>query len=142
MQTQHRANAGHVLIAMLCMALFAPAWIHAQTPGQPDDPRLAGFKGKIAKSFKDSKQDWPERPKAVAGAPNVLVILQGDVGFGQIGAYGGLSKTPNIDQLAAGGLAFTNLHTPALCSPARPSLRVGWASNPGSEAHCKTQRPA
>ena len=64
-------------------------------------------------------------PKAPAGAPNVLVILLDDVGFGQVGAYGGLTETPNIDQLAAGGLTYTNFHTPALCSPARAAILAG-----------------
>ncbi|MFN9975981.1 MAG: hypothetical protein ACK58T_39415, partial [Phycisphaerae bacterium] len=64
---------------------------------------MAGFKGKIAKKYEDSVEDWPQRPKAPAGAPNVLVILLDDVGFGQLGAYGGLTNTPNLNKLAAGG---------------------------------------
>lgn len=90
-----------------------------------DDPRMAGFKGKIAQNYADSVEDWPERAKAPEGAPNVLVILLDDVGFGQIGAYGGLTETPNIDQLAADGLTYTNFHTPALCSPARAAILAG-----------------
>ena len=75
----------------------------AQSP-PPDDPRMAGFRGKIAQKYQDSKEDWPQRPQAPADAPSILVILLDDTGYGQLGAYGGLIKTPNIDRLAAGGL--------------------------------------
>ena len=90
-----------------------------------EDPRMAGFKGKIAKKYEDSKEDWPVRPKAPAGAPNVLVILLVDTGFGQLAAYGGLIETPNMDKLAAGGLTYTNFHTTALCSPSRAAIMAG-----------------
>ena len=90
-----------------------------------EDPRMAGFKGKVAKKYEDSKEDWPKRPKAPAGAPNVLVILLDDVGYGQLGAYGGLSATPNIDKLAANGLTYTDFHTTALCSPSRAAILAG-----------------
>lgn len=108
---------------LAALALVGCAGSQPQTSS--DDPRMAGFKGKIAKKYEDSIEDWPVRPKAKAGAPNVLVILLDDVGFGQIGAYGGLSNTPNMDKLAAGGLTYTNFHTPALCSPARAAILAG-----------------
>src|SRR3990170_3580707 len=75
-----------------------------------EDPRMAGFKGKIAKKYEDSKEDWPVRPQAPAGAPNVLIILLDDTGFGHLGAYGGLIETLNMDKLAANGLTYTNFH--------------------------------
>src|SRR5512147_1887655 len=81
-----------------------------------EDPRMAGFKGKIAKTYAESKEDWPQRPKAPEGAPNVLIILLDDVGFAQLGCYGGLIQTPHIDNLAENGLRYTNFHTTALCS--------------------------
>src|SRR5512135_3431238 len=71
-----------------------------------DDPRMAGFKGKIAQRYEDSREDWPQRPKAPAGAPNILLILLDDVGYAQIGSFGGLIKTSNIDALAADGLRY------------------------------------
>ena len=104
----------------------APASPQGEETARPsDDPRMAGFKGKIARNYADSKEDWPTRPKAPEGAPNVLIILLDDVGFGHIGAYGGLAETPNIDKLAAGGLTYTNFHSPALCSPARAAILAG-----------------
>lgn len=85
-----------------------------------------GFKGKIAERYEDSVEWWPQTvPPAPKGAPNVLIILLDDVGFAQIGSFGGLSDTPNIDQLATGGLRFNNFHTAALCSPSRASLMAG-----------------
>lgn len=96
----------------------------AQSP-PPDDPRMAGFRGKIAQKYQDSKEDWPQRPQAPADAPSILVILLDDTGYGQLGAYGGLIKTPNIDRLAAGGLTYTHFHTTALCSPSRAAILAG-----------------
>jgi arylsulfatase len=83
------------------------------------------FKGKIAKSYEDSVEWWPEDPVPPEGAPNVIIFLLDDTGFGQIGSFGGLTETPNIDKLAMNGLRFNNFHTTALCSPTRASLMAG-----------------
>lgn len=86
---------------------------------------VAEFKGKMAKSYKDSVEWWPEEKKAPKGTPNVLLILLDDTGFAQIGSFGGLIETENIDKLAAGGLRYNNFHTAALCSPSRASIMAG-----------------
>jgi arylsulfatase len=86
---------------------------------------VEGFKGKIAREYKNSKEWWPEDPKPPAGAPNVIIFLLDDVGFAQIKSFGGLIETPNIDRLASNGLRFNNFHTTALCSPSRASLMAG-----------------
>src|SRR5882724_497906 len=83
------------------------------------------FKGKIAKSYAESVEWWPESPKPKPGTPNVLIILLDDVGYAHLGPYGGLISTPNIDKLAADGLVYNNFHTTALCSPSRASLMAG-----------------
>lgn len=83
------------------------------------------FKGKISRSYKDSEEWWPEPVKAPEGAPNVVIFLLDDTGFAQLGAYGGLIDTPNMDKLAKGGLLYTNFHTTALCSPSRASIMAG-----------------
>ena len=62
---------------------------------------------------------------APAGAPNVLIILIDDMGFGQSSAFGGPVHMPNAERLAANGLRFTNFHTTALCSPTRSALLTG-----------------
>lgn len=63
--------------------------------------------------------------QARAGAPNVLVWMIDDVGFGQLGCFGGLVETPNIDRVAAQGLRYNNYHTTPICSASRASFLTG-----------------
>jgi len=63
--------------------------------------------------------------KAPAGAPNVLIVLIDDVGFGAPGTFGGPVPMPTLDRLAQGGLRYNNFHTTALCSPTRVALKSG-----------------
>ncbi len=63
--------------------------------------------------------------KAPAGAPNVLIVLIDDMGFGQSSAFGGPIQMPTVDRLAANGLRFNQFHTTALCSPTRTALLSG-----------------
>src|SRR5215467_4029948 len=68
----------------------------------------------------------PIRPlRPPAGAPNVLIILIDDAGFGSSSAFGGPCQTPNFEKLAKGGLRYTRFHTTALCSPTRAALLSG-----------------
>jgi len=83
------------------------------------------FQGKIAKTYKESKEWWPEPVRPPKGAPNVIIFLLDDVGFAQVGSFGGLIETPNIDRLAENGLRYNNFHTTALCSPSRATLMAG-----------------
>ena len=83
------------------------------------------FKGKIAKSFEESQEWWPEPVRPHKDAPNIIIFLLDDVGFAQIGSFGGLIETPNMDRLAANGLRYNNFHTTALCSPSRATLMAG-----------------
>src|SRR3990172_6576104 len=83
------------------------------------------FKGKIARTYEESQEWYPETKRPKPGTPNVLIILLDDVGFAQYGSFGGLIKTPNIDALAADGLRYNNFHTTALCSPSRAALMAG-----------------
>lgn len=83
------------------------------------------FKGKIARSYEESEEWWPETPKPRPGTPNVIIFLLDDTGFGHLGCYGGLVETPNMDRLAANGLLYNNFHTTALCSPSRASIMAG-----------------
>jgi arylsulfatase A-like enzyme len=90
-------------------------------------PPAPEFQGRIGQNYQDSQPDWnPALPlRAPAGAPNVLVIVLDDVGYGHLGCYGGPIETPNLDKLAAGGLRYNNFHTTALCSPSRGALLTG-----------------
>src|SRR6266403_2707164 len=83
------------------------------------------FKGVIGETYKDSKPDKIPIVKAPEGAPNVLLVLIDDCGFGQWGAFGGPIPTPNLDRLAKNGLRYTRFHTTALCSPTRAALLTG-----------------
>src|SRR5829696_7112939 len=65
----------------------------------------------------------PLRPPA--GAPNVVIVLLDDVGFGASSAFGGPCRTPNAERLAAGGLKYNRFHTTALCAPTRQALLTG-----------------
>lgn len=83
------------------------------------------FKGKIGTTFEDSQADFPQPLKAPDGAPNVILILLDDVGFGQAGTFGGSVPTPNLDALAAEGLRYNRFHTAGVCSPSRAALLTG-----------------
>ena len=63
--------------------------------------------------------------KAPAGAPNVVIVLIDDIGFGGPSTFGGPIRTPTFDALAANGIRFNNFHTTALCSPTRVALKSG-----------------
>ena len=82
------------------------------------------FRGRIGITYKDSEPDWPT-PAPRRDAPNVLVILLDDTGFGNLGCYGSTIETPNMDALAANGLRYSNFHVTPLCSPTRASLLTG-----------------
>jgi len=63
--------------------------------------------------------------KRTATKPNILIILADDLGYSDIGCYGGEIKTPNIDRLAAGGVKFAQMYNTAKCSPSRASMLTG-----------------
>jgi arylsulfatase A-like enzyme len=85
------------------------------------------YQGKIDSTYKTSVPDFgPALPlTAPPGAPNIIIVLLDDVGFGQLGCYGGQIETPNIDKLAKQGIKYINFHTTALCSPSRAALLTG-----------------
>jgi len=89
----------------------------------PDRPRT----GLITYDAKDPDTKYPpiEQLRPPKGAPNVLVILLDDAGFGASSAFGGPCQTPVAERLAAGGLKFNRFHTTALCSPTRQALLTG-----------------
>src|SRR6476646_5743418 len=89
------------------------------------NPEQAFADAKIGRTYKDSKPGTMALAKAPAGAPNVLVILIDDCGFGQWGTFGGQVPTPSLDRLAKMGLRYTRFHTTALCSPTRAALLTG-----------------
>src|SRR5438874_3856646 len=84
------------------------------------------FPGNVGRTFEDSDPAiFPKVVRPSQGAPNILLILIDDAGFGQFSTFGGGVPSPNIDKLAAQGLRYTRFHTTALCSPTRAALLTG-----------------
>ena len=101
---------------------------HSEELGKvSDDPTSPlNFKGKIAKTLRGLRRvvasDVQTRSRR---RPTSSSILLDDVGFAQVGSFGGLIETPNIDSAGRNGLRYNNFHTTALCSPSRASLMAG-----------------
>jgi arylsulfatase A-like enzyme len=89
--------------------------------------RRPPFKGVVKRTLDGSQPDWDSVAPIAApeGAPNVLLVLTDDAGFGNPSTFGGPIGTPTLDRLAAGGLKYNGFHTTALCSPTRAALMTG-----------------
>lgn len=115
------------LVIALGLVTAVPAI--AQSSGNVDRSTLpiplSKFKGTIGKTYNDTTYDWQSGAQAPSGAPNVVVILLDDVGFGQPSTFGGLIPTPNLDKLAAEGLKYNRFHTTAISGPSRAALLTG-----------------
>ena len=83
------------------------------------------FRGRVGSTYADSEAEAITLRTPPAGAPNVLLVLLDDVGFGQAGTFGGPANTPTLQRLADEGLRYNRFHTTALCSPTRAALLSG-----------------
>ena len=114
-------------LAIFCAATLALGVVRGQEAINrdilpiPDPP----FEGEVGLRPQDSVKDFPAEAAAPEGAPNILLILTDDVGFGASSTFGGPIPTPTMDRIAANGLRFTRFHTTALCSPTRAALLTG-----------------
>ena len=88
----------------------------------PPDPKFGGV---IKEKVSESKPWWPPRVVPPKGAPNVLLIMTDDVGFGAPSTFGGVIPTPSMDRIARAGLRYTNFHSTSLCSPTRAAIITG-----------------
>ncbi|NUO86240.1 MAG: arylsulfatase [Cupriavidus sp.] len=119
--------------ALACLALlYSTVTVPAHGGTVPDAsgltlplPDIKTTPGIIGHTFKDSTAPARRWQKAPAGAPNVVVVLLDDVGFGAAGTFGGLVPTPALDALASRGLRYNRFHTTAMCSPTRAALLTG-----------------
>jgi arylsulfatase len=123
------------IVALMLTA--APAFAQQTTgvPGSTDatttiDGRYlpnppSPFGGVINMRAQDSKPYWPPRIVPPKGAPNVLLIMTDDQGYGVYGSFGGVIPTPTMDWIARAGLRYTQFHSTALCSPSRAALITG-----------------
>src|SRR5512137_572368 len=93
--------------------------------GKQLPPPPQKFGGTIERNTKGSKPFWPARVVPPKGAPNVLLIITDDVGYGAPSTFGGVIPTPSLDRVANNGLRYTNFHSTALCSPTRAALITG-----------------
>ena len=88
----------------------------------PPDPKFGGV---IKDTAADSKPYWPPSVVPPKGAPNVLLIMTDDQGYGVTSTFGGVIPTPAMDRIAKAGLRYTQFHSTALCSPTRAALITG-----------------
>ncbi|MFW1533308.1 arylsulfatase [Vibrio parahaemolyticus] len=113
-------------MGMMSFSMIAPHVSAAEQVDRSSLPiPLSAFKGKIGKTYKDTTYDWQHNAKPPKDAPNVIVILLDDVGFGQTSTFGGLVPTPNLDKLANEGLKYNRFHTTAISGPSRAALLTG-----------------
>ena len=112
------------------LALFAIWLVIGEAAAQSPSSSLPipdfRFTGSVGRTILDSDPpQFPAQPKPPAGAPNIVLILIDDAGYGQFGTFGGAIPTPALDRVAANGVKFTRFHTTALCSPTRAALLTG-----------------
>jgi len=123
------------LALLLAISLPATAQQITGTPGAPGatttipgtqlPPPPQTFGGNIDREATKSTPYWPMRVVPPKGAPNVLLIMTDDAGYGVPSTFGGVIPTPALDRIARDGLRFTNFHSTALCSPTRAALITG-----------------
>ena len=136
MKSARQILLGGMLTAAV-MAVAHSAWAQQinGTPGSPDATQVINgnqipapplpFGGVIKESVKDSKPYWPPPVVAPKGAPNILLIMTDDQGYGISSTFGGVIPTPSLDRVAKVGLRYTQFHSTALCSPTRAALITG-----------------
>src|SRR5512139_1351514 len=133
-----KINAVSTTISVALTAACAATGMAQQiygTPGSPSatmtikgdqlpapDPKFGGV---INEKASESKAWWAPRVVPPKGAPNVLLIMTDDSGFGAPGTFGGVVPTPAMDRIAKSGLRYTNFHSTSLCSPSRAALITG-----------------
>jgi len=126
------------MLAVTVMAVAPSARAQIQTTGTPGSPSATTtidgkqlpppdpkFGGVIKDSAVDSKPWWPPTVVPPKGAPNVLLIMTDDQGYGVCSTFGGVIPTPAMDRIAKAGLRYTQFHSTALCSPTRAALITG-----------------
>ena len=121
----------HIVSPLICalLAFSSPSISYGQAADEWDRTVLPiapkPFEGHVGLRTSESVLDFPAEVQAPPGAPNILLIMPDDVGFGASDPFGGPVPTPALDRLAEDGLRFTQFHTTALCSPTRSALITG-----------------
>jgi hypothetical protein len=126
-------------LVVLLVCTIASAQASAQqttgTPGSPTatttidgkqlPPPDPAFGGIIKQKASESTPWWPPRIVPPKSAPNVLLIMTDDQGFGAPSTFGGVIPTPSMDRIANAGLRYTDFHSTSLCSPTRAAIITG-----------------
>ena len=128
----------NMLVAASVLALSCSAASAQQTTGAPGSPEATTtidgkqlpppdpkFGGVIKERASESTPWWAPRVVPPKSAPNVLLIMTDDQGFGAPGTFGGVVPTPTMDRIAQAGLRYTNFHSTSLCSPTRAAIITG-----------------
>lgn len=96
------------------------------TVGLPEHARgYETWPGRVGRTVAETQRAWPREQRAREGSPNIVLVLLDDMGYSDIGPFGGEIPTPNLDRLAATGVRLTNYHTTPICSPARAAVMTG-----------------
>jgi arylsulfatase A-like enzyme len=133
---KHALLCGMLVAALMVVGSSVRAQI--QTTGTPGSPSatttISGeqlpappgkFGGVIKETYLDSTIYWPPRVVPPKGAPNILLFMTDDQGYGVSSTFGGIIPTPALDRVAQAGLRYTQFHSTALCSPTRAALITG-----------------
>src|SRR5436190_22787566 len=133
-----RGIVADIAVSLIAATLVAAPVAAQQVTGVPGSPSATTtidgkqlpppppkFGGVIKESYKDSKPWWPPRVVPPKGAPNVLLIMTDDQGYGVNGTFGGVIPTPALDRIAKAGLRYTEFNSTSLCSPTRAALITG-----------------
>jgi len=126
--TGARKTSWRLPLAAICT--LSAAWLAQPSAAQQTDRTVLpiappAFSGVVEPTLSQSKANASLPLRAPEGAPNVLLVLIDDAGYGQSGTFGGMVPTPTLDALAKGGLRYTRFHVTALCSPTRAALLTG-----------------
>jgi len=133
-----KANLLALTLALLAASALTSAATAQETAGAAGSPSATTtipgnqlplpqqkFEGKIERNAAQSIPWWPARVVPAKGAPNILLIMTDETGFGVTSTFGGVVPTPTLDQIAANGLRYTNFNSTALCSPTRAAIITG-----------------
>jgi arylsulfatase len=137
LEVTHRLAPCGLVAASLLLVLGTTAFAQ-QTTGTPGSPSATTtidgkylpppppkFGGVINLEASKSKSYWPPQVVPPPGAPNILLIMTDDQGYGVSGTFGGVVPTPSMDRIAQMGLRYTQFHSTSLCSPTRAALITG-----------------
>ena len=148
MKRNKPSRIANILFLMLMLVLMTTAHVAAQE-AQPIDRTVLPipepqYPHSTVLDVRNATPPPRFEVKAPANAPNVLIVLIDDMGFGQSSAFGGPIKMPTVDRLANSGLRYNEFHTTALCSPTRAALLSGrnhHMTNTGSIMETSTAFP-